>query len=149
MQWWSETPFRSRFKPALAKELVVRWLALICLALVGLAFGFGEIPSSRTREAAVGWSGKLDGSWHWTLPNTPNGLHPTQSWHATGSSPDGDIYVGGMDHVTNSAASGSTPPHHRVLGTQPRRKLPPITLQSLTLEGPAITLVLDGGHLQR
>jgi hypothetical protein len=50
-----------------------------------------------------GWSGKLDGIWHWTLPDTPNGLHPTHSWHAIGSSPNGDIYVGGMDHATNAA----------------------------------------------
>lgn len=50
-----------------------------------------------------GWAGKLDGTWHWRLPDTPNGLHPTQSWHATGSAPDGGIYVGGMDHRTNAA----------------------------------------------
>ncbi|GJE52552.1 hypothetical protein GOFOIKOB_5625 [Methylobacterium tardum] len=50
-----------------------------------------------------GWAGTLDGTWNWRLPDTPNGLHPTQSWHATGSAPDGDIYVGGMDHKTNAA----------------------------------------------
>jgi hypothetical protein len=81
---------------------VLRWPALLCVALAGLAAGFGEIPSSGT-EVADGWNGKLDGSWHWTLANTPNGLHPTQSWHATGSSPDGDIYIAGMDHETNAA----------------------------------------------
>jgi hypothetical protein len=50
-----------------------------------------------------GWAGAIDGTWNWRLPDTPNGLHPTQSWHATGSAPDGDIYVGGMDHKTNAA----------------------------------------------
>jgi hypothetical protein len=39
----------------------------------------------------------------WVLPNTQNGLQPTQSWHAIGSSPNGDIFIGGMDHETNSA----------------------------------------------
>jgi hypothetical protein len=55
------------------------------------------------RAPATGWSGGLDGVWHWRLPDTPNGLRPTQSWHATGAAPDGTIYVGGMDHATNSA----------------------------------------------
>lgn len=50
-----------------------------------------------------GDKGALDGIWNWVLPNSPNGLRPAQSWHATGSSPDGDIYVAGMDHVTNAA----------------------------------------------
>jgi hypothetical protein len=82
----------------------MRRLALICLAVVSIDSGaFGQIPSPPIREAEVGWRGKLDGIWNWTLPNTPNGLQPTQSWHATASSPDGDIYVAGMDHATNAA----------------------------------------------
>lgn len=89
------------------RELVMRQLALICLACVGVVIlgsdGFGQIPSSSIREAEVGRPGKLDGVWQWTLPDTPDGLHPTQSWHATASSPDGDIYIAGMDHVTNAA----------------------------------------------
>ncbi|HUN46437.1 MAG TPA: hypothetical protein VMU85_07955 [Stellaceae bacterium] len=56
-----------------------------------------------TPEESAGWAGRLDGVRHWRLPNTPNGLKPIQSWHATGSAPDGDIYVGGMDHATNAA----------------------------------------------
>ena len=47
--------------------------------------------------------GALDGSWLWVIPNAPDGLRPTQSWHATGSTPSGNIFVGGMDHATNSA----------------------------------------------
>lgn len=39
----------------------------------------------------------------WIVPDTPGGLHSTQNWHATGSTPAGDIYVAGMDHATNSA----------------------------------------------
>jgi len=79
-------------------------VCLICVAVVSLGSGgFGQIPSSSVREAEVGRQGKLDGVWQWTLPDTPNGLRPTQSWHATGSSPDGDIYIAGMDHVTNAA----------------------------------------------
>jgi hypothetical protein len=85
----------------------MRQLALICLGCVSVVIlgsdGFGQIPSSSTREAEVGRPGKLDGVWQWTLPDTPDGLHPSHSWHATGSSPDGDIYVAGMDHATNAA----------------------------------------------
>jgi hypothetical protein len=84
----------------------MRWLALICLALAvaGLDGGaFGQMLSVAKAEVELGRPGKLDGVWLWTLPDTPNGLRPSQSWHATASSPDGDIYVAGMDHVTNAA----------------------------------------------
>jgi hypothetical protein len=52
---------------------------------------------------AVGAAAKTRGMWYWRLPNTPNGLQPSQCWHSIGSSPSGAIYVGGMDHSTNSA----------------------------------------------
>ncbi|MET4481519.1 sugar lactone lactonase YvrE [Bradyrhizobium sp. F1.13.3] len=62
-----------------------------------------EMTSSAKPDEVTGHAGALGGTWLWTLPDTANGLRPTQSWHATGSSPSGDIYVGGMDHKTNSA----------------------------------------------
>ncbi len=60
---------------------------------------------SRRGESLVtaGWMGKIEGVRNWELPNTPNGMKPTQSWHAVGSAPGGDIYVAGMDHKKNSA----------------------------------------------
>ena len=60
------------------------------------AYGFNN-------KSVKGWAGKQVGSWHWQLPNTDNGLKPIESWHATGSAPSRDIYIGSMDHVTNSA----------------------------------------------
>ncbi len=51
----------------------------------------------------MGEAGRVDGVHLWILPDTPNGLHSSQSWHATGSAPNGDLYVAGMDHRTNSA----------------------------------------------
>lgn len=56
-----------------------------------------SVPFSAPRK------GKIDGVTLWTLPRTNNGLQPIQSWHNAGSSPDGDIYVSGMDHLTNAA----------------------------------------------
>jgi outer membrane protein assembly factor BamB len=83
---------------------------LIRLILTFVAVGLSasslceELPLGIAMQGAqVGWRGKRDGLWHWPLPATPNGMMPTQSWHATASSPDGDIYVGGMDHATNAA----------------------------------------------
>lgn len=67
----------------------------VLLALAGV--------SAASADDRAGWAGAVDGVWNWRLPDTPNGLRPIQSWHSTGSSPDGDIYVGGMDHATNSA----------------------------------------------
>ncbi|MER2263761.1 hypothetical protein [Methylobacterium oxalidis] len=72
---------------------------LLCLSTPLAA----QAPTAAFLHTESGWPGRHDGTWHWLLPDTPNGLHPTQSWHATGSAPNGDIYVGGMDHVTNSA----------------------------------------------
>jgi|GEM_PF-6470300 hypothetical protein len=51
----------------------------------------------------AGWTGKISSVKSWRLPNTANGLAPIQSWLCTGSAPDGDIYVAGEDHATNSA----------------------------------------------
>ena len=58
-------------------------------------------PNPEMQKLAI--RARLTGVWLWTLPDTPNGLRPTQSWHAIGSSPNGDIYVAGMDHKTNAA----------------------------------------------
>ena len=62
------------------------------------------MPDGRSAAQMVsGWSGSVDGSWHWRIPPTPNGFQPSESWHAISSAPDGQIYVAGMDHQTNSA----------------------------------------------
>lgn len=37
------------------------------------------------------------------LPDTENGLTPTECWHSVGSDGYGRIFIGGMDHKTNSA----------------------------------------------
>jgi outer membrane protein assembly factor BamB len=70
-----------------------------------IAIGSLVLPLSTgdAADPAEGWAGRLGAAWHWRLPDTPNGLKPTQSWHATGAAPSGDIYVGGMDHATNAA----------------------------------------------
>src|SRR5579883_1127323 len=72
------------------------------VVLSGLALASILSQPSLASDAA-GWAGRRDGVWSWRLPDTPDGLRPTQSWHAIGSSPSGDIYVAGMDHATNSA----------------------------------------------
>ena len=77
---------------------------LTCIVVLSLTLaGFDEMHSPSIGEGDAGQQGKLDGVWLWTLPDTPNGLRPTQSWHATAASPEGDIYIAGMDHATNSA----------------------------------------------
>ncbi|MGY3424024.1 hypothetical protein ACVWZW_004499 [Bradyrhizobium sp. F1.13.4] len=78
-------------------------LSLAALVVYLASPSQAEMTSSAKPAKVTGHPGALDGTWLWTLPDTANGLRPTQSWHATGSSPSGDIYVGGMDHKTNSA----------------------------------------------
>lgn len=60
-------------------------------------------PTSQRR------AGSRAGLWYWVLPDTPNGLRPTQAWSGAGSAPAGDIYVAGMDHVSNAALYRLTP----------------------------------------
>jgi sugar lactone lactonase YvrE len=80
------------------------FISLSLLTLVGLASrDAGQLSWSQAGGRNSGVSGAFDGVWLWTLPDTPNGLRPSQSWHATASSPGGDIYVAGMDHRTNAA----------------------------------------------
>lgn len=56
-----------------------------------------------TTPVTTGVAGLYDGVRTWTIPNTPNGLVPNQSWFAIAPAPDGSIYVGASDHTTNSA----------------------------------------------
>lgn len=67
----------------------------LMLALISLMSGFAS--------AAPVVAGRTDGVWYWTLANTANGLQPSQSWSGASAAPNGDIYVAGMDHTTNSA----------------------------------------------
>ena len=73
------------------------------VAVATAAIGALVLGLSATAQAVSSRPAARDGAWLWVLPNAPGGLRPTQSWHATGATPSGDIYVGGMDHATNSA----------------------------------------------
>ena len=81
--------------------MILRACAMLSM-MSALLLASGLVDAAAADEAA-GWAGRLDGVWSWRLSDTPDGLKPIQSWHATGSAPDGDIYVAGMDHATNSA----------------------------------------------
>jgi hypothetical protein len=69
------------------------------LLLAGLLTVGGAADAASSKRVA----GKTDGIWYWPLPTAPNGLTPTSIWSGAGSVPNGDIYVAGMDHVTNAA----------------------------------------------
>lgn len=76
------------------------FFALVLLLSVGALVAPRRCAGAESIPARPG---AVDGTWFWLLPDGPDGLRPVQSWHATGSSPSGDIFVGGMDHATNSA----------------------------------------------
>ncbi len=76
----------------------VRFLASLILLVCARAAQAQVAP-----QAVPVTPGAIDGTWFWQLPTTPSGTRPYVSWHATASAPSGDIYVAGMDHVTNSA----------------------------------------------
>lgn len=88
--------------PRLLGEQWLRALPGLLLALTGL-LAVERWALAQAVEAIAAVPAARDGAWLWVLPDTPDGLKPTQSWHATGSTPAGNIYVGGMDHATNSA----------------------------------------------
>jgi hypothetical protein len=72
-------------------------LALFFILFAGMVFSCLAVPQTG------GYVGKLPWVRTWQLPNTPNGMRPHACWHSIGNAPDGEIYVGGMDHSTNSA----------------------------------------------
>lgn len=74
-------------------------VGLATALLLGATFSVAAATPPQTPRQ----SGVLDGLWYWVLPNTPNGLHPNQSWSGASSLPDGGIIVGGMNHIDNAA----------------------------------------------
>jgi hypothetical protein len=71
--------------------------ALPWILIAGVSFCGAAVPQTG------GYVGKYPWVQTWQLPNTPNGMRPHACWHSIGNAPDGDIYVGGMDHTTNAA----------------------------------------------
>jgi hypothetical protein len=70
-------------------------IVFVCFATT---LNFSQVPKDGGR------AGKIADAKSWTLPNAPapNNTRPDQCWHAVGSAPDGDIYISGHDHATNS-----------------------------------------------
>src|SRR4029077_6566146 len=53
--------------------------------------------------SAAPTAGMLPGTTTWIVPTTPNGLLTDQSWFSVAGAPDGNMYMGACDHLTNSA----------------------------------------------
>lgn len=94
--------------PSLSWGLVRALAVLVTLALAGQAAA--ATPSAERRRGAV------DGLWYWRLPDAPSGTRPIQSWSGAGSTPDGTIYIAGMDHVANSVL------YRLPIGTNPAQR---------------------------
>jgi hypothetical protein len=57
-----------------------------------------------------GRDGDMTGVRVWQLIDAPDGSKPDQAWLSVGSDPDGNIYVSGHDHETNSMLYRLDPP---------------------------------------
>jgi hypothetical protein len=68
----------------------------------GVFLAFCFIAACFAQPKTGGYTGLLNGVKSWVLPNAPSGTRPDQAWHSVGSAPDGDIYISGHDHATNS-----------------------------------------------
>jgi hypothetical protein len=80
---------------AISRALNICKLVLGVSAVLLVAGLFGE--DTRSRFAA-------DVDFRvWQVPPTPSGMVPSQSWLSIGASPDGDVFITGCDHKTNSA----------------------------------------------
>lgn len=58
--------------------------------------GVISVPYDKAR------AGSVDGVKIWQMPDAPDGSRPDQSWLAVGSDANGEIYISGHDHQTNS-----------------------------------------------
>lgn len=81
--------------------MVVRSAGRFVVVLLILPGALAMIGWSVVPQEAGGRDGDIDGVRLWTLPSTAD-VDPDQCWHSVGSDPDGNIYVSGMDHRTNS-----------------------------------------------
>jgi len=61
-----------------------------------------EQPDPLSTQSASASTGKIAGVNIWQLPNSPDGDRPDQCWLAVGSDANGEIYISGHDHQTNS-----------------------------------------------
>src|ERR1017187_1243689 len=77
----------------LRRSILGRLIQTVAAVLV-----YGTAGSSEPSRLAAAVDFKV-----WTVPSTPSGMVPCQSWFSIGSSPDGDIFITGCDHKTNSA----------------------------------------------
>lgn len=78
-------------------------VGLVRLGLAAAVVLAALIPGDAAVPSFKAVAGRLDGIWYWTMPTTPNGLVPSESWSGAASAPGGDVYVAGMDHTTNAA----------------------------------------------
>jgi hypothetical protein len=74
-----------------------RWLLAVGLGFAALLLPGGGAAAEGDRSRPLG-----EAVAEWQLPDTPDGLKPSQSW-AMSAAPDGTIYVAGMDHAANAA----------------------------------------------
>ena len=61
-----------------------------------------EQPDPLSAQFDSARQGKIAGVNIWQLPNSPDGDRPDQCWLAVGSDANGEIYISGHDHQTNS-----------------------------------------------
>ena len=72
------------------------------LTIGGISDTFNVTTSNTEIPLDVGRAGDIDGVKVWQLPDAPNGDKPDQSWLAVGSDINGEIYISGHDHISNS-----------------------------------------------
>jgi len=85
-------------------------LSLVCAGCAGSCQTGSTSPTGQKTsngvvliEPALASPQKIPGVVSWVLPDTPNGLHPTQVWFSIHGAPDNGMYIGASDHRTNSA----------------------------------------------
>src|SRR5262249_14950886 len=88
---------------SMSKTASARGAVVAAAMLAALAVPLAGSMSARAAPSSARVAGAIDGIWFWPLPNTPNGLRPTSTWGGAGSTPSGEIYIGGSDHTTNAA----------------------------------------------
>ncbi|MBN2657370.1 MAG: PQQ-like beta-propeller repeat protein [Spirochaetales bacterium] len=93
-----------KFKLTGHAGLVLSLFAICAFLLIpaGCTTSVEAVDPAVSAPSADSGEGILDGVKLWTLPDAPDGSKPDQSWLAVGSDPEGNIYISGHDHVSNS-----------------------------------------------